>query len=666
MAIIKKGQLDRIAGIVKRYTDWFIGRLFGPSYVDKPPVNIDEDNLTDLPGSMVTLSFELGLQEATLKDEEWSQLTWDAVKDSQRPLTEVQKLQVQAAEMSAYTQYRRLADDIANGLYDRLAQATRTTVSEAQVRGEIKEQIQAGVAGNRSYRDVAHSLVGELKEQQRNWTRVAATEMHAARQKGVAEAIRSGIDIYQGSDGIDSRVTISLAPDACSDCRRIYSDPAGGKPRIFKLSELMANEGTNYIRPWRANARPVVPPLHPHCLPGYVPVEGTFDAALRTRYEGKIVNFKTSGGRELSITPNHPVLTSQGFIPSGSLEQGMQVVAQSQNVDGVVLPRHNDKNHSPSLIEDVFRSFWMSHPGFRTPSSVDDLHGDARRADGYIDVVGPASELWYRLYSQKIHSLLDPLFVLSNMKNVFHTGFGAFGLRRDRFSSPPFGSPSFSEAFLYSLSIFFRRSPLKTYSFGSASNVDSSLSKPAGEDVASDLLFLADLFKRFSTQVLLDEVVEIRQDDFCGHVYDLQSPYGWMVASDIYISNCFCRMRYVPPGWGWNDEGRFTMINPNEAFSKGDLIPQGEPLSKAVDQEPHSLLHASHATLPTEDYVVGLSGESGMEELNHLIPRLKKLLEMYARDEEIYKRVDRLLAVARGRFHLLYMRSSEGKGGDNA
>lgn len=394
MAIIKKGQLDRIAGIVKRYTDWFIGRLFGPSYVDKPPVNIDEDNLTDLPGSMVTLSFELGLQEATLKDEEWSQLTWDAVKDSQRPLTEVQKLQVQAAEMSAYTQYRRLADDIANGLYDRLAQATRTTVSEAQVRGEIKEQIQAGVAGNRSYRDVAHSLVGELKEQQRNWTRVAATEMHAARQKGVAEAIRSGIDIYQGSDGIDSRITISLAPDACSDCRRIYSDPVGGKPRIFKLSELMANEGTNYIRPWRANARPVIPPLHPHC---------------------------------------------------------------------------------------------------------------------------------------------------------------------------------------------------------------------------------------------------------------------------------FCRMRYVPPGWGWNDEGRFTMINPNEAFSKGDLIPQGEPMSKAVDQESHSLLQASKDSLPSEDYIRKLDGEEGIEELTQLVPRLKKLQQMYIHDDNMYPQVNNLLEEAKAQHHYLstiYVHGQEQGAGD--
>lgn len=375
MAIINKDQYDRIAGIVRRYTDWFVNRLFSPTYVSKPEVSIDEDKLTELSTSMVKLSFDLGVTEASLKDSEWSQYTWDALKDSQRPLTEIQKLQVQATEMSAATQYRRLADDIVNGLFDRLAQATRTTVSEAQVRGEIKEQIRAGVEGNRSYRDVAHSLVGELKEQQRNWTRVASTEMHAARQRGVAEAIRSGIDIYENSEGNDSLVAVVPAPDACRDCKRLYLDERTGHPKIFKLSELMSNEGTNYVRPWRDNAEPVVPPLHPHC---------------------------------------------------------------------------------------------------------------------------------------------------------------------------------------------------------------------------------------------------------------------------------FCRLRYVPPGWGWNEQGRFTMTQPEKAFSKSEnLVPSGgEPLSKAVSQDAHSLLHASKESMPSEDYIRSLQGPEGLQELDQMIPRLQKLMDMYADNIEKYRQLEELLRAA--------------------
>jgi hypothetical protein len=112
---------------------------------------------------------------------------------------------------------------------------------------------------------VAKDLVGDLKEKKRNWYRVASTEMHKARQLGVANAIIGKKDIYRDSEGINSLVTIVPAPDACDDCKRLYLE-AGGNPRIFKITELLSNAGSNYQRPWRKNAKPVVPPLHPHCF----------------------------------------------------------------------------------------------------------------------------------------------------------------------------------------------------------------------------------------------------------------------------------------------------------------------------------------------------------------------------------------------------------------
>ena len=376
MAILDKDQFDRIAEIVKRYTTWFTRRLFGESYSKETPnVNVNVEPLIELPASLIRLSFQLGLKESVLKEKEWEQLDWDALTDSLRPLTPVQELQVQASELSAHTRYRRLSEDITNGLYERLALETAKVVTEAQVRGVIKEQVKVGVAANRAYYDVAKDLVGQLKEQQRNWGRVASTEMHAARQNGIASAIVSKTDIYSDGEGEDSLVAVSMAPDACSDCRRLYLDPNTGKPKIFKLSELMANAGTNYQRPWRVNAKPVIPPLHPFC---------------------------------------------------------------------------------------------------------------------------------------------------------------------------------------------------------------------------------------------------------------------------------FCRLRYIPPGWGWNNEGRFTMINPKEAFPE---VVKGE-LSKAIDEEPHSLLGASHSVLPEEGYIRGLHGENGIEELEHLIPRLKKLHQMYIRDEHLSKRLEELLRIARAQHHL--------------
>jgi predicted double-glycine peptidase len=89
--------------------------------------------------------------------------------------------------------------------------------------------------------------------------------MHSARQRGIAAAIIQKEDIYKYSDGIDSNVAVVHDYDMCDDCRRLYYDPKTGNPKIFKLKELLDNEGSNYRRPWRQNAKPVLPPAHPHC-----------------------------------------------------------------------------------------------------------------------------------------------------------------------------------------------------------------------------------------------------------------------------------------------------------------------------------------------------------------------------------------------------------------
>lgn len=374
MAILSKTQLDKIQEIVQRHVSWFVWRLFGEKYSPSDPskVNVPDHLSTQLPASLTKLAFVLGREEAIMKEAEWGAYEWDAlISAAEKKLTAVEQVQVDTAELSAYSKYRQLGEEISNGVFNRLAVETSRVVSEGQVRGIIKDQVQLGVETNRRYKDVAKDLAGALKENQKNWTRVASTEMHQSRQMGIAHAIINKIDFYKDSDGPDSLVAIVPAPDACKDCVRLYVEK--GKPKVFKLSELLDNAGSNYQRPWRENARPVVPPLHPHC---------------------------------------------------------------------------------------------------------------------------------------------------------------------------------------------------------------------------------------------------------------------------------FCRLRYVPPGWGWNDEGRFTLTDPKAAYPE---VVKGEPLSKGIDQNAHSLLHASNATLPTEDYVHQIQDPV---ELEHLERRLSKLRKIYIKDEKVFKRIDHLLNLVRGKhFH---------------
>jgi hypothetical protein len=268
MAIITKEKLDQLAGIIRRHVDWFLWRLLGRSVVDVDPtkVHVPESVSSPLPTSIVELSFILGEKEALLTKKEYSTTNWvDLEAAARRPMTELEQLQIRAAELSAYSAYRKLGDDIVNGLYDELSRATDKVISESQVRDIIKDKVKFGVETNRAYFDVAKDLVGTLKEEKRNWSRVASNEMHRAKQLGVLNAIITKKDIYRDSDGEDSSVTVVPAAGACEDCLRLYIGK-DGHPKIFKISELLRNAGTNYQRPWRKNVKPVVPPVHPHCF----------------------------------------------------------------------------------------------------------------------------------------------------------------------------------------------------------------------------------------------------------------------------------------------------------------------------------------------------------------------------------------------------------------
>ena len=64
------------------------------------------------------------------------------------------------------------------------------------------------------------------------------------------------------------------------------------------------------------------PPWGYQCLPGDVSVEGAFNLGTRQLYEGKVRKINLRSGRELSLTINHPVLTSRGMVPAGEVEKG--------------------------------------------------------------------------------------------------------------------------------------------------------------------------------------------------------------------------------------------------------------------------------------------------------------------------------------------------------
>jgi len=268
---IPKDKIDQIRAVVRQHVDWFIGRVFGSQFTDEQAHVDAPDSVQGLPTSLTQMSFVLGKEEAQLKETEWKGYSWDDMAHAAEQVTSEEQAQIDAAVFSTHTKFRKLGDDVANGVFERLSIANSEAVSEAQVRGIIADKIETGVLLGRSHSAVAQELIRTLQDKSRDWYRVAATELHHARQTGVVHAITNKLGIYSHGEGPNSKVAIVPASDACQDCIRLYLE--NGKPKIFQLSELLQNTGTNYVRPWRSNAKPVIPPLHPncYCMLRYVP-----------------------------------------------------------------------------------------------------------------------------------------------------------------------------------------------------------------------------------------------------------------------------------------------------------------------------------------------------------------------------------------------------------
>ena len=137
---------------------------------------------------------------------------------------------------------------------------------------------------------------------------------------------------------------------------------------------------------------------HPNCVIAGTVVAGPRVLASTTRwYQGDVIEIKTASGNRLTVTPNHPILTPDGWVAAGLLKEGGYVVS-GDGRDGnslvaalsVVCP---DDHQVPALIEDVAGAVGESSgvTPISVPVAAEDFHGDGEgsqicviRANGFL------------------------------------------------------------------------------------------------------------------------------------------------------------------------------------------------------------------------------------------------------------------------------------------
>lgn len=388
---------------------------------------------------------------------------------------------------------------------------------------------------------------------------------------------------------VKASVPGSLAPDS-------YEPPLGGVLRRYGAATIETFEGvlrTGILtrKPWGdmrdelVQASPFLQGqpkfwaeriVRTECLVGETPVSGAMvRAVFRRWYEGPVVEVITKGGRKFTTTPNHPMLTRDGWVGSGELRPGDDLVCyRGQQRAGASGDEHVD--HGPTTIREVFDAFAAVGVRERRRTAQPDFHGDGR--DGEVDVLRPHRMLGIGRFAPLHKPTAQQVFSPSGVLRArFCRRCGALlsiqqqpclcrgalvdaGLLEAALDRAVRGAQVFRDRFGALTRLVAGDDVLRQLAFAgvlgcgeavlcgvrSAAGLSGCPEKPL-EGIRADVSRGGCLLGAQPGEIEFDCVVEIRWRVFRGHVFNLETPSGYYAINGAYTGNTIGA--YNRAGW---------------------------------------------------------------------------------------------------------------------
>lgn len=281
--------------------------------------------------------------------------------------------------------------------------------------------------------------------------------------------------------------------------------------------------------------------------------------ATMRQYDGDVITIQTASGNEVTCTPNHPILTRQGWLPASEIHEGSEIV-QHKRGDRMESGRANDIE-VPTRIADVFRS--LNAPELVRPGLPLDFHGDGRYTDVHIVVTN-------RLLGDTLPERVQQLNFQPPLTRA--SEFSRRGMNRLQSLSLPWpletqalsvGPPSRRQAVTLEQRVqstiqytdFLRKSDDRLSRHMALMQGENVAVRPPtrptpGPDQESTALEQPakrstglsdtgrDLLERLAGQVAFVKVSHVGVSQFRGHVYNLTTEDGLIVADGIITHNC--------------------------------------------------------------------------------------------------------------------------------
>lgn len=317
----------------------------------------------------------------------------------------------------------------------------------------------------------------------------------------------------------------------------------------------------------------------------------------RRWYTGKLAQVVTDDGAILSVTPNHPILTSNGWKAAGLLNIGDHIVKTSS--DSLFLAELDANGVVPTFDELFDALVLLGVSPTVLDGSTGDFHGDGIESE--IDVIDIDSLLTGVDNTKTIQALCELGFtrpevgliaaLFSGQRpaqgglvgDITPVGF----MRRCRECLPVFFSRiSVAEQISFALcsdndiihkkafannitansktlgnfiltyarlikgNDFFFRDGIFERLFTCMWNCDTSFPEIFAESAFMHSDLLGDKFDKNAFSYRLASIIDHSTIDFSGHVYNLQTTLGWYIAENTVSRNCRCVYRAVLPEFG--------------------------------------------------------------------------------------------------------------------
>jgi len=291
------------------------------------------------------------------------------------------------------------------------------------------------------------------------------------------------------------------------------------------------------------------------CLQGDTSVSGAVVSAIYRRwYQGDIVEITTYHGRKFSASPNHPMLTSRGWMSAGVISKGDYLICDDweQNPSS---PRDKDIADPPPTIRQIFDSIPLSRVE-QGRGYQQDFHGDGRQ--GKIDIARPDGALmigrFSPIYKEALEHILSPAdlsatplcMTCGRLLAINHRVCFGLGSQRDATRNDTVANRGLAESDcdrnesdglsgLVSSDDLVRGGANRLGRLASSEPClpnDSCYPRLADSDVAGD-------FPRVQTAaVKIDRVLSVVTSKWAGHIFNLSTPYGYFaIENGVYTGN---------------------------------------------------------------------------------------------------------------------------------